>query len=361
MSHFITGFPGFIATRLVRKLAGIHPEENFKLLVHPSQIEKAENAVRELDRETESSNGRFEIILGDITKSDLGITNADIHLDTSQISHLFHLAAIYDLAVGEEIAEKVNVQGTLNVTNWAKGLPNLQRYLYFSTAYVSGRRKGTVLETELIDINGFKNFYESTKFKAEVIVQRNWDQIPTTIIRPGVVMGDSRTGETDKFDGPYFVMRFLDKFSRLPIPNLGRGEALFNVVPVNFVVDAVAYLSHYEGSIGKVYHLVDPVPHRAREAFEMICKAQLGTKPKYSIPLSLVGAALSIPSFRRWLGVEKETLEYFSIGPVYDSSQAQQDLAALRISCPDFATYIDTAVKYFLENKDSTDKLIKVT
>ena len=133
------------------------------------------------------------------------------------------------------------------------------------------------------------------------------------------------------------------------------------MVPVNFVVDAVAYLSHYEGSIGKVYHLVDPVPHRAREAFEMICKAQLGTKPKYSIPLSLVGAALSIPSFRRWLGVEKETLEYFSIGPVYDSSQAQQDLAALRISCPDFATYIDTAVKYFLENKDSTDKLIKVT
>lgn len=360
MSYFITGFPGFIATRLVRKLAGMSSDKPFILLVHKSQLDKAEAAVAEIARQSESEESRFEIVQGDITKVGLGLEKASGDKTLQGITHVFHLAALYDLAVGKETAELINVQGTQNVTNWVKALPNLERFVYFSTAYVSGRRKGTILETELIDINGFKNFYEATKFKAELIVQRSWDEIPTTVIRPGVVMGDSRTGVTDKFDGPYFVMRFLDKFSKLPIPHLGKGEALFNVVPVNFVVDATAHLAHFPDAAHKVYHLVDPNPHSARDAFAMICQAQLGKIPRYTIPLSLVGVTLSIPALRRWIGVEKETLEYFAIGPVYDCSQATKDLGSLGISCPDLFSYIKTAVDFFLEHRDDQRKIIKV-
>lgn len=361
MSYFITGFPGFIATRLVRKLAGMSKDSSFILLVHKSQLEKAETIRSEIAKQSGLAESSFEIIKGDITKAGLGLGATKTDGALQKITHVFHLAALYDLAVGKETAELINVKGTQNVTDWVKTLPNLERFVYFSTAYVSGRRKGTILETELIDINGFKNFYESTKFKAELIVQRNWDDIPTTIIRPGVVMGDSRTGVTDKFDGPYFVMRFLDKFSKVPIPHLGKGEALFNVVPVNFVVDATAHLAHFPGAEHKVYHLVDPNPHSARDAFAMICQAQLGKIPKYTIPLSLVGITLSIPALRSWIGVEKETLEYFNIGPVYDCSQANRDLGNLGITCPDLSSYIKTAVNFFVEHKGDESKIIKVT
>ncbi len=357
----MAGFPGFITTRIVRKLAGDDPTRQFVLLVHPSQLKKARTAVNAITEESGGPAERFRIVEGDITKANLGLSKNEQKEMAEQVTHVFHLAAIYDLAVGEEIAELINVTGTENVTSWVSGLPHLKRYVYYSTAYVSGNRTGTILETELIDINGFKNFYESTKFKAELIVQRAWNDIPTTIIRPGVVMGDARTGATDKFDGPYFVMRFIDRFSKIPIPNIGKGEALFNVVPVNYVVDATCQLAHMKESEHKVYHLVDPSPHTVRDAFGLICQAQMGFTPKYTIPLALVKLTLAIPSFRRWVGVELETLDYFKIGPQYDSYQAQKDLAAVGVTCPDFASYIKTAVEYFAEHKTDTDKTIKVT
>ena len=244
MLYFFLGFPGFITTRIVRNLAEDDPSQLFVLLVHPSQIDKARNTVTAIAEATGSPADRFRIIEGDITRPNLGLSPSEQTELAEQITKVFHFAAIYDLAVGEDIAELINVRGTENVVNWVGRLPNLERFIYCSTAYVSGRRQGTVLESELIDINGFKNHYESTKFKAELVVQRAWDAIPTTIVRPGVVMGDSRTGETDKFDGPYFVMRFLDRFSKIPIPNLGRGDVLFNVVPVDFVVDAICDLAN---------------------------------------------------------------------------------------------------------------------
>lgn len=361
VSYFVTGFPGFIATRIVRKLASTHPEAVITLLVHPSQRLRAEKVREELARETDSSSDRYLFVEGDITKAGLGMQPQLSSTDLADITHVFHLAAVYDLAVDESVAEEINVTGTQNVTNWVAQLKNLERYIYFSTAYVSGKRKGTILENELIDINGFKNHYESTKFKAEVIVQSRMEEIPTTIIRPGVVIGDSRTGTTDKFDGPYFIMRFLDKFSRLPIPYLGRGDALFNVVPVNFVVEATTHLAHFKQAEKKVYHLVDPSPGSAREAYALICEAQLGTRPKYTIPLGLVTVILSVGAIRRWIGVEKETLAYFKIGPIYDSSNCRRDLSALSVTCPDFATYINTAVKYFGEHKSDPAKMIKVT
>lgn len=357
----MAGFPGFIATRIVRKLAVDDPSRTFILLVHPSQIDKARGSIARIAEESGMSPDQLRILEGDITRSDLGLTRDEQEELADKVTRVFHLAAVYDLAVAEDIAELVNVKGTENVTSWVRGLPKLERYVYCSTAYVSGNRKGTVLETELIDISGFKNFYESTKFDAELAVQRSWDDIPTTIIRPGVVMGDSRTGETDKFDGPYFVMRFIDRFSKIPIPNIGKGEVFFNVVPVDYVVEAICHLAHAKEAEHEVYHLVDPNPHTVREAFTLICQAQMGFTPRYSIPLSLVRTSLAIPAFRRWVGVEKETIEYFKIGPRYDNYHAQKDLSAAGITCPDLAGYVQTAVDYFLEHKSDADKRIRVT
>lgn len=121
----------------------------------------------------------------------------------------------------EPLAERVNVHGTNQVNEWVQTLPNLQRYIYFSTAYVSGTREGRIYEEELEMHQTFRNHYERTKYDAEVLVDRLKEMVPTTIIRPGIVKGHSETGETIKFDGLYFMLNMYDKLSFLPaIPYL---------------------------------------------------------------------------------------------------------------------------------------------
>lgn len=358
--YLFTGFPGFIATQLIHKISKEYSGSEFYLLVHPTQFAKAESEVSRLVAEGYGKDDQFHIIVGDITLPQLGIDETMLATLWEKVNYVFHLAAIYDLAVPKELAEKVNVLGTKHVNEWVKQVRNLKRYVYFSTAYVSGRRTGKILETELEMGQGFKNFYESTKYAAEVLVQKVMAEVPTTIIRPGITMGNSRTGETIKFDGPYFVMRFLDKFARLPIPYVGRGKAYINLVPIDYIVDATTYLSHAPTGEGKVYHLTDPKPYQAKEAYRMITEALLDKKPSITLPDRLIYSALSIPSFRRWVSVERETIEYFRLQAEYDASQAMQDLADSGIRCPDFADYIPIAINYYKEHRHDADKRILV-
>ncbi|KFZ40453.1 MULTISPECIES: SDR family oxidoreductase [Thermoactinomyces] len=359
-TYFFTGFPGFIATRLVEKLFDQDPSSRFLLLVHPSQQEKAEKVISQLTQKKAGSRGCFIPIPGDITKENLDIPQQRMERLREEIDYVFHLAAIYDLAVSKETAYKVNVTGTRNVNDFVLSLSGLKRYVYFSTAYVSGKRTGRILETELDEGQSFKNHYEASKFEAEVITQKIMKQVPLTIIRPGIVMGDSKTGETVKFDGPYFVMRYLDKFSRFPIPYPGRGKALLNLVPVDYIVDATCYLATHPVGEGKVYHLTDPNPYPAREAFGIICETLVGKKASFTLPSFIVYGLLSIPAFRRWLMVEKETIEYFRLKAEYDCSQALEDLKDSGVKCADFKDYIQVCVKFYENHRHDPDKMIEV-
>ncbi len=359
-TYFFTGFPGFISTQIIQKIARGYPESEFYLLVHPSQLDKANVEIKRLLIEGYGQEEQFHVIVGDITVSQFGLDAEIQETLQEKVDYAFHLAAIYDLAVPKELAQRVNVIGTGHVNEWVKQLKSLKRYVYFSTAYVSGRRTGPILETELVMGQQFKNFYESTKYEAEVLVQQLFGVVPTTIIRPGITMGNSITGETIKFDGPYFVMRFLDKFARFPIPYVGSGSAYINLVPIDYIVDATTYLSHAEVGEGKVYHLTDPKPYKAREAYRMITEALLDKKPAFTLPDRLIYAALSVSAFRRWVSVEKETIEYFRLQAEYEASQATRDLGDSGIRCPDFAEYIPIAVNYYKEHRNDPEKKILV-
>jgi nucleoside-diphosphate-sugar epimerase len=360
MSVFFTGFPGFIAGNIIKKMASGDPALRFELLVHPSQTGKARAEVSRLVEMGYGPGSRFSLIPGDITQEGLGFDHSVLQRLKKDVTHVFHLAALYDLAVPREIAFRVNVTGTGHVNQFVQQLPDLKRYVYFSTAYVSGRRTGRILETELDCGQGFKNFYEYTKFEAEKLVQEIRSSVPTTIIRPAVVMGDSRTGETAKFDGAYFIMRFLDRFRRFPIPYVGKGASPFNVVPVDYAVDAAVYLAHSDIGKNKVYHLTDPVPSPARETYKMVCQEMLGKQPSWTVPAFVISGALSIPAFRRWVRVEKETLEYFRIPAEYDSSQAQKDLEGSGIRCPGLKEYLPVCAAYYKAHRDDPDKMIPV-
>src|SRR5262245_5696979 len=209
MTELVTGFPGFIGRRLVAALLERDPEVRVTALVEPRMLEAARPVADSIGDE------RIELLAGDITDRRLGLEADDYERLTAETRRVFHLAAIYDLAVPLEIAQRVNVDGTGNVLDFCRAAETLERLAYVSTAYVAGLRTGVVYEHELIMGQEFKNHYESTKFQAEVWVRELLGEVPITILRPAIVVGDSETGETEKFDGPYYVLRALSRAQRL--------------------------------------------------------------------------------------------------------------------------------------------------
>src|SRR3989442_1953932 len=163
---FITGFPGFIAERLVKRIARLNGR--FILLVQPALLERARADVKRIAEETGANADRLSIAEGDITEPDLGMSAADLDRARQETSTLFHLAAIYDLAVARDLAMRVNLDGTRNVNKFARSINDLWRYHYVSTCYVAGKREGIIMETELLHDAGFRNHYEETKYLAEM-------------------------------------------------------------------------------------------------------------------------------------------------------------------------------------------------
>lgn len=327
----------------------------------PNMMTKAEREKALLISELQLEEDQFVIVNGDITKEGLGIAENFKSLLTERVTHVFHLAAIYDLAVPQEIAYRVNVNGTKNVSEWVKTLTNLKRFIYFSTAFVAGKREGILYENELIEPDAFKNHYEETKFKAEQIVEQLKANYPVTIIRPGIVKGHSQTGETIKFDGPYFFLNFLDRLRFLPfIPRLGRSEAVINLVPIDYVIQATAYFAFFEGGIGKTYHLTDPNPYKVSEIYEFFMGQLLRKKPKGTIPLGTAQLLLSIRPVRRYLGAEKEALDYFTWMGNFDCSEAQHDLKDSGITVPDFKSGIPAMVEYYEKHKRNAEYQLKI-
>src|SRR3954464_12187287 len=231
---FFTGFPGFIGTRLVRRLLSEDPELRIAAIVEEKMVDRARKAAEKL-----GGGDRIEVMQGDIGEPGLGLPAPDLDRLKQEMTSAYHLAAIYNLAVPFDIAQRVNVEGTGNVLDLCRQADNLERLNYVSTAYVAGMRTGTVYEHELNMGQEHKNHYESTKFQAEVWVRAVMDKVPTTIYRPAIVVGGSQSGETEKFDGPYYILRTFQRIGSAPLTQFGRAEAPFNVVPVDFIVDAI--------------------------------------------------------------------------------------------------------------------------
>jgi nucleoside-diphosphate-sugar epimerase len=361
-TYFFTGFPGFIATNLVKQVIQDREDlEHIYVLVLPNLVDKAKEEIAKVVNAGGVNRDRFTIVEGDITQPQLAIESKINEWLQEQVTHVFHLAAIYDLAVPEKLAIEVNVNGTKNVNDWVQTLTQLKHYIYFSTSYVAGTREGRILETELEMNQTFKNHYERTKYEAEVLVKGIMKAVPTTIIRPGIVVGHSETGETIKFDGPYFILNFLDKMSFLPvIPYLGYGEAEGNFVPVDYIFRATIYLGHTEAGVGKTYQLTDPKPYKIVEVYWMLMKEFLGREPKGRLPLSLAKASMSSSKFRKWVRTEKEALDYFTCKAEYDCTETQMDLAWSGISCPDFKDVIPAMVAFYKDHKNDASKQLQI-
>jgi thioester reductase-like protein len=346
--NLLTGFPGFIGRRLVKHLLDDDPDATVVALVEPRMLAAGQEAAGDIDA------GRIEVIAGDITDRMLGLGGVDYDRLTSEVRRVFHLAAIYDLAVPVELAQRVNVEGTGNVLEFCLASPSLERLAYVSTAYVAGWRTGVVYEHELIMGQEFKNHYESTKFQAEVWVREAMDRVPTTIVRPAIVVGDSQTGETQKFDGPYYLLRAISQTERAgqAIPQFGRLEATFNVVPVDYVVEAIAAAAAEPDALHQTLHLVDPEPVTSRQLFTLLSEHYAGRAPRGRIPPSLVESSLRLPVVRaRFGGTPRESIAYLNHPVRFDTRRALNVLARHDLAPPRFEDYVATMVDFFRANE----------
>jgi thioester reductase-like protein len=342
---FITGFPGFIANRLLERLA--RKDCRFILLVQPSLAARAKAEIARIAGLTGKSVTDFQVVAGDISEPGLALKPADRELVQQQSTRVFHLAAVYDLAVPRDLALRVNPGGTRNVLELARSLTNLRQFHHVSTCYVAGKREGTILESELRHDAGYRNFYEESKYLAELEVDAAKHDLPVTIHRPAVVCGDSQTGETGKYDGVYYLIHYLLRWPKmLSLVNIGNHEVSLNLVPVDFVVDAMAALAFDERAIGKTLQLADPAPLTTNELFNSIAKSIDDRQSRVTAPTSWVYFFLMLPPAPRISGLPHHAVPYFFVRQLYDSTEAQQLLAPHGIKCPPFTSYVDKIVDF---------------
>jgi thioester reductase-like protein len=342
---FLTGFPGFIAGRLVERLA--REGARFLLLVQPAFVERARTEIAQLSEQTGAPAERFRVLEGDITREDLGLSAADLEAAKSEATILFHLAAVYDLAVAREVGLRVNVEGTRHVNRFALGLPKLKRYHYVSTCYVAGRRTGLILESELRHEAGFRNFYEETKYLAELEVEALKRELPVTIHRPSVVCGDSRTGETAKYDGVYYLINYIRIWpGALSLANIGNPDVRLNVVPVDFVVEAMAALADDDAAAGETVQLADPEPLTTEELFDIISRNLSGRESLLTLPAPVVRTTLNLPLNEQVTGLPRVAAPYFFLKQTYDTARATALLAPRGVRCPRFPDYVPALLDF---------------
>lgn len=345
--HLITGFPGFLAGRLVERLAADAPEARFDLVVEPRMLLAAKARAEQVAQRVPSFPGRWQLLPGDIRTPELGLSQATLADRTAEITDVWHLAALYDLAAPASLAYAINVDGTLHVLDLARRLPALHRLHYVSTCYVAGDRTGRVYESELDEGQGFKNHYESTKCWAEKHVRRVIPDVPVTIYRPSIVVGDAQTGETAKGDGPYFVLRLLERLPAwLPMVDVGPSKAFVNLVPVDFVIDAMVRLGRHAPAVGQTVALADPDPYTAHQVLEKFL-LELGRRPQRGrVPARWVDALLRRRRVAQLAGLPREAVAYFNHEVEYDTRVASGLLAPLRGPCPAFDAYLPALVRY---------------
>ncbi len=343
-SIFFTGFPGFLGSELVPRVLMRSPSDEAVCIVQSKFMPLARERAAAIAAARPMLANRIRLVEGDITQARLGLRDS-----VGDVTAIYHLAAVYDLMVKREVGLRVNVEGTRNVLEFAAAQPRLQRLHYVSTCYVSGRYPGRFTERDLDKAQVFNNYYEETKFLAEADVQNAMKGgLAATVYRPAVVVGDSSTGATQKFDGPYFVMQWLLRQPRLAVlPMVGRPSRYhFNVVPRDFVIDAIDELSARSTSAGKVYQLADPDPMTIDEIVTAIGNATNRHVIRIPLTRGMAKAALDyVPGVYRLMRIPSAAVDYFVHPTEYDTSNTSSDLAG-RMTVPRFRDYLPRLVEF---------------
>jgi thioester reductase-like protein len=338
----VTGFPtSFLATRVVRRLLD-DPEMELRLVVQETALGRARELLGEMQ-----AGDRARVLIGDAASLDLGLSGAEVMALAREVDLIHHCVAATYLGVDPKTAERINIGTARETLELAELAEHLERLVFWSTALVAGKRRGRVLEDELEVRGPFRNEVERTRMRAERMVREVIDSVPTTILRPSLVVGDSRTGEIDRLDGPYLlVLLMLNAPSDLRVPLAGRGSVPLNLVPIDFVVEAGLHIASQQASVGRTFHLVDPTPPTTREFFDKIASILGKAPPRGEVPTRLATTLMRTPGLERFANAPRTFLEQLATEVSYDDRNTRQLLEGSGILCPRFEDYAETLVRH---------------
>ncbi len=349
MNYFVTGATGFIGRYLVSNL--LKRKGTIHVLIRAGSEKKFERIAETMGWDRK----RFVVIAGDLSKPKLGVPAAKIRTMTGKIAHFFHLAAIYDISADAESQRVANIDGTRHAIALATAL-GAGCFHHTSSIAAAGLYSGVFREDMFDEAEGLDDPYLRTKHDAEGLV-RNDCTIPWRIYRPGMVVGDSKTGEIDKIDGPYYMFPLIKKMREmLPqwMPTLGIEGGRINIVPVDFVADAMDHIAHKKGLDGHCFHLVDPEPQRVGEVLNAFCRA--GHAPEMTmridarmfsfVPSAVRAAVGNLPPIKRFIAmllrdlkIPKESLKFITYPTRFDNREAERALKGTKITVPALDTY----------------------
>jgi nucleoside-diphosphate-sugar epimerase len=348
--HLITGFPSFTPRKLLEHILTVEPRAYVYVVVMPKLQPAADAALGALPAEQRT---RVHVLEGDAAAMDLGLSGQEFRQLATELDYIHHLAHASYVGVDRETAQALNMVGVVEILELAKATVGLKCLVLHSTAKISGRRTGVVYEEELDVGQSFHNFIEETRMRGEKIARAAMGTVPIAVVRPTIIVGDSGSGETGRFGGPYVLISLIMSAPQeiaLPLP--GGGDAPLNIVPIDFVVTAAHAISKRPDAIGRTFHLADPRPLPARQVFEMVARAAGRRVPSGSFPASLTKALMRAPGIERFLRSPRELVEQLTTSVRYDCRNADRLLAGTDIHCPPFESYVDQLVAHVESHLD---------
>jgi NAD(P)-dependent dehydrogenase (short-subunit alcohol dehydrogenase family)/thioester reductase-like protein len=297
-----------------------------------------------------SAAGRIQPVIGDLRRPLLGVEQEQVTELRGKITHFFHLAAVYDMTAPAERNTAVNVGGTTHAVELARAVDTKHLH-HVSSIAVAGTYRGVFEENMFDEGQRLPSPYHLTKFESERIV-RDQPYVPWRVYRPGIVVGDSQTGEMEKVDGPYYFFKAIQRMRHLLpewVPLVGVDLGYTNVVPVDWVAGALEHIAHEPGLDGRAFHLTDPRPQRVDELINELAVAAHAPRFALSIDKRLIdplpkwplALAAGLPPLRqmrklalRQLGIPAEVLAHMELVPRFDTREATHALAGTPLEQP---------------------------
>lgn len=344
-SILITGFPtSFLANRVLQYYLEQDTHPRLTCIVQPKAMNKARQWLKELSH---PKAAYVHVMEGDVASLDLGLSGAEFSALAAHVELIHHCAAVSYPHVPRRTAELGNVQGAKEILELALETKKLERLVLWSTTSVFGTLRGTFMEAEPTQTPAFRNVVEETRFRAEKILLQARTQLPLTVLRTPMLVGDSTTGHTDRMEGLYWLIAFMLKAHadlRIPLPS--HAEEPLNVVPIDYAVKAGCAMGSHPNAASKIFHLVDPQPFSVRKTFELFAQltgCALGTG---HVPTGMAQALLRTPGLRRFVQTPRTFLEQLTSGVRYDTREAVRLTSELGIACPSLQSYAPVLVEY---------------
>jgi thioester reductase-like protein len=354
---FITGATGNIGGKLLITILDKDPDAKIIALIRGDSVSAARSRLEqalsvlapEFDITSISSNVR--VICGDITQHQLGLTNTAFDKLASEVTHIIHSAAAIQFTLPLDCARQVNFIGTVNVMSLAQCAAEtgrLRNIAYISTAYVCGDRDGWIYEDESVAPQQFSNTYEQTKYEAEQYVRTLMPTLPITILRPSIVVGDSKTGRTLTFNVLYSPLKFIHKGVIRALTC--DPAAPLDVVPLDYVASAAHHILFRTEPTGKTFHIVAGA--NAAPAVGSVVRHFLNYLGR-----NLGGVNGRVPSLNqsndgkntgnpRTLQLMAVFDPYLKVTRHFDNTNTLSALQGSGITLPPFAGYFDSLLDY---------------